>query len=161
MVDQLRSWFRENHTLVIFLIAQALAIGTAAAAILAYAVKLETRVYTMETSRRRIHRGADGRDETAHHGAGAEPAGERCETGEDSRHHDERITKMRGDRLREILGEIRGLVEQAQAAMDDRPALQRVLTTLREKVRTVEDAKPEGDETDQGEDEDETEDKRE
>jgi len=53
MVDQLRSWFRENHTLVLFLIAQAIAIGTAAAAILAYAVKLETRVYTME------HRGAE------------------------------------------------------------------------------------------------------
>ena len=49
MVDQLRSWFRENHTLVIFLIAQAIAVGTAAAAILAYSVKLETRVYTMET----------------------------------------------------------------------------------------------------------------
>jgi hypothetical protein len=49
MVDQLRSWFRENHTLVIFLIAQAIAVGAAAAAILAYSVKLETRVYTMET----------------------------------------------------------------------------------------------------------------
>ena len=49
MVDQFRSWFRENHTLVVFLIAQALALGAAAAAILAYAVKLETRVYTMET----------------------------------------------------------------------------------------------------------------
>jgi len=49
VVDQFRSWFRENHTLVIFLIAQALALGAAAAAILAYAVKLETRVYTMET----------------------------------------------------------------------------------------------------------------
>ena len=53
MVDQFRSWFRENHTLVIFLIAQALALGAGAAAILAYAVKLETRVYTME------HRGAE------------------------------------------------------------------------------------------------------
>jgi hypothetical protein len=49
MVDQLRSWFRENHTLVIFLIAQAIAVGTAAAAILAYSVRLETRVSIMET----------------------------------------------------------------------------------------------------------------
>ena len=49
MVDQLRSWFRENHTLVIFLIAQAIAVGTAAAAILAYSVRLETRVAIMET----------------------------------------------------------------------------------------------------------------
>jgi len=53
MVDQLRSWFRENHTLVIFLIAQAIAVGTAAAAILAYSVRLETRVSIME------HRGAE------------------------------------------------------------------------------------------------------
>ena len=49
MVDQLRSWFRENHTLVLFLIAQAIAVGTAAAAILAYMVRLETRVSIMET----------------------------------------------------------------------------------------------------------------
>src|SRR6187399_866996 len=49
MVDQLRSWFRENHTLVIFLVAQAIAVGTAAAAILAYSVRLETRVSIMET----------------------------------------------------------------------------------------------------------------
>ena len=49
MVAELRSWFRENHTLVIFLIAQAIAVGTAAAAILAYSVRLETRVSIMET----------------------------------------------------------------------------------------------------------------
>jgi len=49
MVQELRSWFRENHTLVIFLIAQAIAVGTAAAAILAYSVRLETRVSIMET----------------------------------------------------------------------------------------------------------------
>jgi hypothetical protein len=48
MVAELRSWFRENHTLVIFLIAQAIAVGTAAAAILAYSVRLETRVSIME-----------------------------------------------------------------------------------------------------------------
>lgn len=46
---------------------------------------------------------------------------------------------MRGDRLKEILGEVRGLIEQAQAALDDRPVLQRALTALREKVREVED----------------------
>ena len=39
---------------------------------------------------------------------------------------------MRGDRLKEILGEVRGLIEQAQASLDDRPVLQRVLTALRE-----------------------------
>ena len=42
MVDQLKSFLRENHTLVILLVAQAIAI-------VAYAVKLETRVSTMET----------------------------------------------------------------------------------------------------------------
>ena len=35
--------------MVIFLIAQAIAVGTAAAAILAYSVRLETRVSIMET----------------------------------------------------------------------------------------------------------------
>ena len=49
MVDKLRSWFGENQTLVLFLAAQAVALGTAAAAILAYSVKLETRVSIMET----------------------------------------------------------------------------------------------------------------
>jgi len=48
-VTELRSWFRENQTLVMFLGAQAIAIATAAAAILAYSVKLETRVSIMET----------------------------------------------------------------------------------------------------------------
>ena len=73
---------------------------------------------------------------------------------------------MRGDRLKEILGELRGLVEQAQAALDDRPVLQRVLTALREKVREVELDKPEDkDETEaideDQQDEGETEDKKE
>jgi len=48
-VTELRSWFKENQTLVMFLGAQAIAIATAAAAILAYSVKLETRVSIMET----------------------------------------------------------------------------------------------------------------
>ena len=49
MVEQAKSWIRENHTLVIFLAAQVLAIGAAAAAVIAYSVKLETRVSIMET----------------------------------------------------------------------------------------------------------------
>ena len=48
-----RNWIRDNSTLVYFLIAQFIAIGAGAASILAYAVKLETRVYIME------HRGAE------------------------------------------------------------------------------------------------------
>ena len=38
------------------------------------------------------------------------------------------------ERLREIIGEVRELVEQAQGALDDRPVLQRLLTALRAKV---------------------------
>ena len=49
MVNQLRSWFQDNHTLVVFLGAQLVAMGAAAAAIIAYSVKLETRVSIMET----------------------------------------------------------------------------------------------------------------
>jgi len=49
MVDQLKSWFAQNHTLVVFLGAQLVAMGAAAAAIIAYSVKLETRVSIMET----------------------------------------------------------------------------------------------------------------
>ena len=41
MVEEARSWFRENQTLVLFLLAQAIAIGAAAAAVIAYSVKLE------------------------------------------------------------------------------------------------------------------------
>ena len=48
-MTEFRSWFRENQTLVMFLGAQAIAIGAAAAAILAYSVKLETRVFILET----------------------------------------------------------------------------------------------------------------
>lgn len=49
MVEEARSWFKENQTMVLFLIAQAIAIGAAAAALIAYSVKLETRVHIMET----------------------------------------------------------------------------------------------------------------
>jgi len=49
MVEQARTWFRQNSTLIYFLIAQFIAIGGGAASILAYMVKLETRVSIMET----------------------------------------------------------------------------------------------------------------
>jgi len=49
MVEQARSWFRENSTLIYFLIAQFIAIGAFVASGLAYMVKLETRVAIMET----------------------------------------------------------------------------------------------------------------
>jgi hypothetical protein len=49
MVEQARTWIRDNSTLIYFLIAQFIAIGAGAASILAYAVKLETRVHIMET----------------------------------------------------------------------------------------------------------------
>jgi voltage-gated potassium channel Kch len=49
MVTEAKSWIRDNSTLIYFLIAQFIAIGAGAASILAYAVKLETRVMTMET----------------------------------------------------------------------------------------------------------------
>jgi len=42
------------------------------------------------------------------------------------------------ERLREIVGELRELVEQAQGALNDRPVLQRLLTALREKITEVE-----------------------
>ena len=58
MIEPIKSWFQENQTMVLFLAAQAIAIGAAAAAILAYSVKLETRVYTMETRGAELHRGA-------------------------------------------------------------------------------------------------------
>lgn len=48
-MTEFRSWFRENQTLVLFLGAQLVAGGAGAAAILAYMVKLETRVAIMET----------------------------------------------------------------------------------------------------------------
>ena len=44
-----KPWFKENATLIYFLIAQLIAFGAGAASILAYMVKLETRVSIMET----------------------------------------------------------------------------------------------------------------
>lgn len=49
MVETAKSWIKENSTLVYFLIAQMIAIGAGAASVLAYMVKLETRVHIMET----------------------------------------------------------------------------------------------------------------
>jgi len=53
---------------------------------------------------------------------------------------------MRGERLREILGELRGLVEQAQDALDERPIRRRLLAALRAKIdeAEAEDAEDEG-----------------
>ena len=45
----IKSWFKDNATLVYFLIAQAIAIGAAVLSITAYMVRLETRVVTLET----------------------------------------------------------------------------------------------------------------
>jgi len=44
-----KPWFKENATLIYFLVAQLIAFGAGAASILAYMVKLETRVSIMET----------------------------------------------------------------------------------------------------------------
>ena len=49
MVEKATSWLKENSTLAVFLVAQLLALGAASAAIIAYSVKLETRVAIMET----------------------------------------------------------------------------------------------------------------
>jgi hypothetical protein len=43
-----RSWFNNNSTLIYFLVAQAIAIGAAGVSIIAYSVRLETRVTTLE-----------------------------------------------------------------------------------------------------------------
>ena len=47
-MTELKSWMRENATLVYFLIAQAIAIGTTGVSLIAYMVKLETRVAILE-----------------------------------------------------------------------------------------------------------------
>ena len=50
MNDPVRSWLSEHQTaLIIFLFGQFLAVGAMAASGFAYMVKLETRVFTMET----------------------------------------------------------------------------------------------------------------
>jgi hypothetical protein len=48
MMTSVRSWFQDNHALVIFLIAQAITGGAAVLAVTAYMVRLETRVTTLE-----------------------------------------------------------------------------------------------------------------
>src|SRR4029077_17380901 len=48
MMTTARSWFEDNQALAIFLVAQAIAIGAVAISIIAYSVKLETRVVTLE-----------------------------------------------------------------------------------------------------------------
>jgi hypothetical protein len=48
MIDKVRSWVAENQTLIYFLVAQAIAIGAAVISIVAYSVRLETRVNTLE-----------------------------------------------------------------------------------------------------------------
>jgi uncharacterized coiled-coil protein SlyX len=47
-VTAIKSWIKENATLVYFLIAQAIAIGAAVLSMTAYMVKLEARVDTLE-----------------------------------------------------------------------------------------------------------------
>ena len=47
-MTELKSWFSENQTLVYFLIAQAIAIGTLGVSVIAYSVRLETRVAILE-----------------------------------------------------------------------------------------------------------------
>jgi hypothetical protein len=49
MVEEAKSWIRENSTLIYFLIAQLIAIGAAGSSIIAYMVRLETRVAIIET----------------------------------------------------------------------------------------------------------------
>jgi hypothetical protein len=49
MMVQARSWFKENQTLVYFLVAQAIAAATVLGSLIAYSVRLEARVLTLET----------------------------------------------------------------------------------------------------------------
>jgi len=44
-----RSWFRDNQTLAVFLVAKLIAFGAVGVSIVAYYVKMETRVSIMET----------------------------------------------------------------------------------------------------------------
>jgi hypothetical protein len=48
VIDKVRSWFQDNQALVVFLIAQAIAIGAVSISTVAYMVRLETRVNTLE-----------------------------------------------------------------------------------------------------------------
>jgi hypothetical protein len=49
VVQEAKSWLKENQSLVFFLFAQTVALAAGGASILAYMVKLETRVSIMET----------------------------------------------------------------------------------------------------------------
>lgn len=53
------------------------------------------------------------------------------------------------ERLKHIIGELRGLVEQAQGALDNRPLLQAALDALREKVAEAEEEEEEAEDTDE------------
>ena len=55
-MTEVKSWVRENSTLVYFLIAQALAIGAAGVSIMAYSVRLETASTPWKCVARRIYR---------------------------------------------------------------------------------------------------------
>jgi hypothetical protein len=57
MIDKVRSWFHDNQTLVYFLVAQGIALVAVIISLLTYAVRLETRVSTLET-RGSIHLGS-------------------------------------------------------------------------------------------------------
>ena len=48
MTDGAREWLRNNQALLYFLIAQAIAIGATSVSLIAYSVKLEARVNTLE-----------------------------------------------------------------------------------------------------------------
>ena len=48
MVEQARSWLKENQTLLIFLLAQGGAVAFGGASMLAYFTRLDTRVTIME-----------------------------------------------------------------------------------------------------------------
>jgi hypothetical protein len=48
MVEPLKSFFRENQALAVFLIAQAVAVLTGAGYVLSYMVQLEGRVHSLE-----------------------------------------------------------------------------------------------------------------
>jgi uncharacterized coiled-coil protein SlyX len=49
MVQEAKTWFKENSTLFYFLIAQLIAAGALAISIITYMVNLEARVSTLET----------------------------------------------------------------------------------------------------------------
>jgi len=49
MVVEIKSWLKENHTLVMFLVAQLIAFAAGGAGIIAYYVKMEHRVHILET----------------------------------------------------------------------------------------------------------------